>query len=92
MTREHLWPIFRLGLPGRLLLAGLSWDHVTRHDDDFGGIPDTPFLLSLHCWFRPTTSRDFFLRSAFSHSSFRGFRLCIFQGFHCAFYPGLGDR
>jgi hypothetical protein len=51
-TRKHLRPISRLRLLGRLLLAGLSWDHGTRLDDEFGGIPDTPFLLSLRLWFR----------------------------------------
>ena len=78
--------ILLLRLLGRLVLAGLSWDRVTRHDDQFGGI-----TLSLRCWFRPATSRDFF-RRAFSHSSFLGFRLCRFQGFHRGVYPSLGDQ
>jgi hypothetical protein len=41
-----------LRLLGRLLLAGLSWDHGTSLYDEIGGIPDTPFLLSLRLWFR----------------------------------------
>lgn len=80
-------PISLLRLPGKLLLGGLSWDRGTSLYDELGGI-----TLSLRCWFRPATSRDFFLRSAFSHSSFLGFRRCVFQGFHCGFDPGLGDR
>jgi len=84
---EHLRPIFRLGLPSRLLLAGLSWDRGTSLDDEIGG-----GTLSLRCWFRPAISGDFFLWSAFAHTSFLGFRRCNFQGFHCAFDPRLGDR
>ena len=87
MAGVLLWPILLLRLPGRLVRAGLAWDRGTCLYDEFGRI-----TLSLRCWFRPATSRDFFLRSAFSHSSFLGFGLCIFQGFHRGFDPSLGDQ
>jgi len=38
-AREHLWPISRLRLLGRLLLAGLSWHHGTSPYGGLGWIP-----------------------------------------------------